>query len=236
MKLASRDERLTELMDDPACDPAKLRRTLQRFWIVNRAVSRWGRVYRSHVRPALAAAPGPARILDIGCGGGDVLRRLLRLARRDGFAVEGVGIDPDPRALEVAQTGASGSGVGYRQASSGELVAAGERFEVVVSNHLLHHLNGADFDGVIADSAALATRLCVHSDIARDPRAYAAFSVGAAPLAPGTLLRVDGLRSIRRSYTRDELAARLPAGWTAEQPTAFRLLAVHRVLSPEGRR
>ena len=231
MNLTCRDEQLTELMDDPACDPATLRRTLRRFWIVNRAVSRWGLVYRTQLRPALATAPGPARMLDIGCGGGDVLRRLLRLARRDGFTVEGVGIDPDPRAIEVARAGArgaNGEGVRFRQSDSRALVAEGERFEVVVSNHLLHHLDGAELDGVLSDSEAIATRLCVHSDIARDPRAYGAFSVAAAPVAPGTFLRVDGLRSIRRSYTRDELAARLPDGWRAEQPAAFRVLAVRR--------
>ncbi|WP_336992946.1 methyltransferase domain-containing protein [Leucobacter sp. VD1] len=232
MTLQHREEQLAELMDDPACDPATLRRTLRRFWIVNRAVSRWGLVYRTHLRPALAAAPGPARILDIGCGGGDVLRRLLRLARRDGFTVEGVGIDPDPRAIDVAQArGADSEGVRFRQSDSRALAAADERFELVISNHLLHHLDSAQLTGVLADSESLATRLCVHSDIARDPRAYAAFSVASAAVAPGTFLRVDGLRSIRRSYTRDELAARLPDGWRAEQPAAFRVLATHRARS-----
>lgn len=235
MTLSARDERLTELMDDPDCDPVRLRRTLQRFWAVNGAVSRWGRVYRSHLRPALARAGGPVRILDVGCGGGDVLRRLVRLARRDGFAAEGVGIDPDPRACEVASAGPRVDGVSFRRAASDELAAAGERFDAVVSNHLLHHLDTASFYGVIADSEALATRVCVHSDIARSRAAYAMFAVAAAPLAPGTFLRVDGLRSIRRSYTRNELAARLPDGWRAEQPTAFRLLAVRRAEHSDSR-
>lgn len=232
MRLSARDERLAELMDDPDCDPDRLRRTLRGFRVVNRVVSRWGRVYRSHLRPALAGG-GTARILDIGCGGGDVLRRLVRLARRDGFGVEGVGIDPDPRALEAARAGERVDGVSFRRALSRELVEAGERFDIVVSNHLLHHLGGSSagadpLAGVLADSEALATRLCVHSDIARGRVAYAAFAVGSVPLAPGTFLRVDGLRSIRRSYTREELAARLPDGWRAEQPGPFRLLAVRR--------
>ncbi|MFV0435112.1 MAG: methyltransferase domain-containing protein [Leucobacter sp.] len=237
MTLSARDDRLSELMDDPDCDPDRLRRTLRRFWAVNGAVSRWGLVYRSLLRPALAQsrasgspedAARPARILDIGCGGGDVLRRLVRLARRDGFAVEGVGIDPDPRAFEVSRAGRRVEGVSFLLARSGDLVAAGDRYDIVVSNHLLHHLDDRAFDEVMLDSEALATRLCVHSDIARSRLAYALFAVGALPLAPGTFLRVDGLRSIRRSHTREELAERLPDGWRAEQPTAFRLLAVHR--------
>lgn len=228
MNLSRRDTALRELMDDADCDPRRLGRTLRRFGPVNRAVSRWGSVYRSHLRPALAAAEGPARLLDIGCGGGDVLRRIVRLARRDGFAVAGLGIDPDPGAVEAAGEGPRLAGVSYRRASSRDLVREGERFGIVLSNHLLHHLDDAAFEAVVDDSEALTTGVCVHSDIARSRAAYAAFAVASLPLAPGSFIRVDGLRSIRRSYTREELRLRLPQGWDAEQPSRFRLLAVHR--------
>lgn len=226
MNLATRDARLTEFMDDPDCDPVRLRRTLERFGIVNRAVTRWGQVYRRILRPHLAGLGRPARILDIGCGGGDVLRRLVVLARRDGFEVTGLGIDPDPRAFSVATSSTRLHGVEFRQMYSRELLTGGARFDLVVSNHVLHHLADADLAGLFADSAALTTGVSVHSDIARSRFAYAAFAAGAVPVAPGTFLRVDGLRSIRRSYTRAELAARLPRGWRTLQLAPARLLAV----------
>lgn len=226
MNLATRDTALAELMDDPACDPALLQRTLQRFELVNRLVSGWGVVYRTHVRPMLADSDGVVRILEIGCGAGDVLRRVVRRARADGFAVEGVGIDPDERALEVAERASGLAHVHYRRAYSRELVEEGSRFDLVISNHVVHHLDSAQLDGVIADSDALATRLSLHADIARGRIAYAAYAVGITPLAPGTFLRTDGLRSIRRSYTAQELAAALPDDWAVEQPVPFRLLAV----------
>lgn len=215
-------------MDDPACDPERLRRTLRRFAIVNRAVSRWGAVYRSRLRPLLGGLGRPARLLDIGSGGGDVVRRLVRLARRDGFELEALGIDPDPRAFDAAMAGRPARGVAFRCADSRALVGEGRRFDIVISNHLLHHLDEAAFAGVLADSEALTTGLCVHADIARSRLAYAAFCAGAAPLAPGSFLLVDGLRSIRRSYTPEELEARLPPGWRMEREGRFRLLALHR--------
>lgn len=227
MRLAARDEALREAMDDPACDPERLRRTLARFPVVNATVARWGRVYARLVRPARASAAGPVRILDIGCGGGDVLRRLVARARRDGIAAEGVGIDPDPRAVAFAREAGSRH-VEFRRAHSRDLVAAGERYDVVVSNHLLHHLAAGELGALLDDSAALATRLSAHSDIARGRLAAAAFSAASLPLAPGSFVRSDGLRSIRRSYTAAELAARLPAGWRVERPGAFRLLATRR--------
>ena len=234
VSLSHRDARVTEIMDDPHCDPDRLRRTLEGFGVVNRAVASWGSVYRTRIRPALAAASAerrrahPVRLLDVGCGGGDVLRRIVTKAARDGYAVQGVGIDPDPRAIAVATTAPRVPGVEYRERFSSDLVAAGERFDVVMSNHLLHHLTEAELSELLADSEALATRLAVHSDIARGRLAYAGFAIGAVPVSVGTLLRVDGLRSIRRSYTPSELAGVLPASWDAERVNRFRLLAVHR--------
>jgi hypothetical protein len=96
-----------------------------------------------------------------------------------------------------------------------------------VSNHLLHHLPPAGLVPFLGESAALTLGICLHSDIARSRTAYAAYAVGITPLAPGSFLRTDGLRSIRRSWTPVELAAAVPEGWTVERPAAFRLLAVH---------
>ncbi len=227
VRLGSRDAELPELMDDPDCDPETLQRTLRGFDRVNRTVSRWGRVYRTRIRPLLAESPRTARILDIGSGGGDVLRRIVGLARRDGFAVEGLGVDPDPRAARAARSGPQTPGIRFRSATSRDLVRAGGTFDLVISNHVLHHLDDPAFDALIDDSTVLASRLCIHSDIARGRLAYAGFAIGAIPVARGTFLRVDGLRSIRRSYTPEELIARLPAGWRVETVGRFRLLAVH---------
>jgi len=228
MSLAARAEHLSEQMDDPACSEQTLRRTYARLELVNLAVARWRFVYRRWVRPELIAtarAGRSARFLDVGCGGGDVLRFLVRAARGDGFSAEGVGIDPDPRAIDAVKPAPH---VRYRQAHSRDLVRAGERFDVVVSNHVLHHLSGPELSGLLADSEQLGERISLHSDIARGRLAYAAFSVAAAPIAPGTFVRTDGLTSIRRSYTAAELADVVPAEWRVERPAPFRLLAVHR--------
>lgn len=228
MNLRVRDTGLTELMDDPACDPDRLRRTLRRFGRVNRLVSCWGAVYRTHLRPELENLGRPARLLDIGCGAGDVLRRIVRLAGADGFEIEALGIDADPRAIEVAHALEPMRGLRFRQATSSTIVTEGASFDIVISNHLMHHLDDEALGIVLDDSAVLASRLGLHSDIARSRAAYVAFALGITPLAPGSFLRIDGLRSIRRSFTYAELAARLPLDWHVERPGAFRLLAVHR--------
>lgn len=227
MNLAVRDDDLRELMDDPDCDAARLDSTLRRFETINRLVSGWGSVYRAHLAPYLARLGRPARVLDLGSGGGDLVLRLAGLARRDGLEVEWTGVDPDPRAHEVA-TRRESSGIRFACADSAELVSNGDRFDAVVSNHVLHHLDGG-FASFVAESLTLSSGIVLHADIARSRLAYGLYAVGVTPFAPGTFLRTDGLRSIRRSFTRDELQSALdaaaPGTWSVSSPAPFRVLA-----------
>jgi 2-polyprenyl-3-methyl-5-hydroxy-6-metoxy-1,4-benzoquinol methylase len=226
--LTARDEHVRELMDDPNCDPAKLQATLRRFGTINRLISGWGTVYRTRLAPFLRTLDRPARVLDLGSGGGDVVMRLASLAAKDGFTVEWVGADPDARALRAASARDLPGNVSFVAADSTALLARGERFDAVISNHVLHHLDAESLTAFAEESVKLSTGLVLHSDIARSRTAYALYAVGITPFAPGTFLRTDGLRSIRRSYRVDELQRALGGEWRVDSPAAFRVLAERR--------
>ncbi|RJT77314.1 methyltransferase domain-containing protein [Arthrobacter cheniae] len=232
--LAERDPDAIEEMDRPDCDPGKLDRTYAQFGVVNAAVSGWRRTYTSLLRPAFS----PDRtntLLDVGSGGGDVPRALARWARRDGLPLEVTAIDPDERAYAYATTRPALPGLSFRRALSSELVAEGAAFDAVVSNHVLHHLDPAQFDGLLDDTEQLTRQVAVHSDIARHPLGYALFSAGTLPL-PGSYIRQDGLTSIRRSYTprelRDTVAGR--RNWEVRTAAPFINLLVLQPGGPAG--
>lgn len=210
-----------EAMDAPDADPERLRRTYAQFPLVNSVVSGWRGSYLRRIRPLLSPTQ-QTTLLDVGCGGGDVARSLSRWAARDGLALDITAIDPDGRAYAFATAQQSRPGLSYRRAFSSELVAAGESFDIVISNHILHHLDAAQLAGLLADSEVLTRRLALHSDIVRSPVAYALFSVGTLPFFPGSFIRRDGLTSIRRSYTPVELAAVVPPPWRVERESPYR--------------
>ncbi|WP_353814500.1 methyltransferase [Agromyces sp. SYSU T00266] len=225
--LDHRDVDARELMDDPAADPARLERTFRRFGLVNRIVSRPAAVYEEWVRPRLATTHG-ARLLDIGVGGGDLPSRILQLARRDGLRLEVVAIDPDARAVAAASRFAT-RGFEARVATTADLVAEGETFDVVWSNHVLHHLGAAELGALLADTERLVAPggIGVHGDIERGRGAYLAFWAATLPFAwnvfAGSFIRPDGLTSIRRSHTAPELARAIPRGWRVKRGFPSRL-------------
>ena len=213
-------------MDDPACDLRQLERTYAQFEQVNALVSGWAVVYRRELRPRLRRDRAMT-LLDIGCGGGDLARQLLRWAARDGFTLRVLGIDADERAIHYAQAQPPRSGLSFRAALSGELLREGERFDFIVSNHVLHHLTDAEVPELLRDCEGLCRGVTLHSDIERHPLAYAGFALLAAPLFRDSFILYDGTLSVRRSFWADELRRLIPVGWHVTRPFPFRLLLKH---------
>jgi len=221
--LAQRNILAVEEMDRPDCDPERLERTYAQFGLVNAVVAGWRRLYRRDLLPRFSPT-GSTTLLDIGCGGGDVARSLARWAARDGLELRIMATDPDPRALAFALAQPSLPGLEFRPALSSELVAEGFTADLVISNHVLHHLPGPALQALMADSEALATRFALHNDLQRSPVAYALFSAGTLPFFHRSFIRADGLTSLRRSYTTAELRQLVRPGWRVRPGALFRNL------------
>ena len=220
--LAVRDPHAVEEMDKPDCDPRALARTYAQFPVINRFFSRWHSVYQQLIKPLLAPDRNTS-LLDVGCGGGDIADSLARWAARDGLALSITAIDPDSRAIDFAVANTTGN-VAFRRTHTNQLVKEGAVFDIVISNHMLHHLQAAELQDLLADSARLAVRCVIHSDIARSRMAYTLFGAATAPFFHGSFIRRDGLTSIRRSYTSAELRAVLPPNWRVESAAPWRNL------------
>jgi 2-polyprenyl-3-methyl-5-hydroxy-6-metoxy-1,4-benzoquinol methylase len=221
----SRAVDLAELMDAPDADPDALRRTYERFALVNRMVARWDSTYVEHVRPLFK--PGQTiRILDVGCGAGDVALHLRTRCLIDGFDPQITLIDPSDQVDAYFKTHPLPDGVRYLRTDTSELVRTGATFDLVISNHLLHHLTETEVVQVMEDSLRLCTRRVLFSDLDRNVISWAFFAVFAWPFSFGTFIHTDGLRSIRRSYLRQELIDLLPGGWSVQRQFPFRLLVM----------
>jgi 2-polyprenyl-3-methyl-5-hydroxy-6-metoxy-1,4-benzoquinol methylase len=212
-------------MDD-VCEPEVLENTYRNFAYINRVVSRWHYVYTRYLRP-LAAQTRPLELLDIGFGGGDVLAQIDRWAQRDGLDMRFHAIDSDERALEYVQKHGNLPNVTFEHATSRELVSRAQTFDVVISNHLLHHLDESSLPALCQDSRHLSRHLVVHNDLERSALAYAGFGVVTAPLFRRSYIREDGLISIRRSFSRAELEQLAPAGWQVNRLFPYRLLLTY---------
>jgi ubiquinone/menaquinone biosynthesis C-methylase UbiE len=97
-----------------------------------------------------AAPVNGQRVLEIGCGTGNVLRELTGRTR----GLDLTGIDPDPDALRRARRKAAraGAAIDYRQGYAGDLPFDDGSVDVVLSSLMLHHLDEPGRDQALREA------------------------------------------------------------------------------------
>lgn len=221
-----RDKNITELMDDPDCNPEKLLRTYKQFSFVNRMFSNWKKVYKRYIRPRLTDPKTAYTLLDVGCGLMDNSKYIQQLARRDGFSIQITGLDPNPILKHFFQNQQIESSIQYISSYLNETNST-LKYDFIISNHLIHHLNDLQIEELHRDIAIRTNKVAIMNDIHRSVWAYIGFSIITFPYKGWTFIQTDGRRSIKRSFKSDELSKLLPEPWVVARIQPFRLLTLY---------
>jgi len=130
-------DELMDAHDLPADTYAAVVRDLARVNTVTLAARPTLAFLRAHTRPG-----GRYRLLDVGYGDGDMLRRIARWGERRGVAFDLVGIDLNPRSEVAARADTPAElGIDYRTGDYDDL--AGEHWDFIVSSLVAHHMTTA---------------------------------------------------------------------------------------------
>src|SRR5262249_619159 len=186
---------------DVGVPPEEALASLADLRFVNRWLGNRGR-FAAAALPFLAASGRP-RLLDVGCGCGDV---PLQLRRALGGRLAAVGADIKLLHLQAAPPELLRVAADVRA-----LPFAPGTFDVVTASLFLHHFDQSELPTVLRALYALARRALVVNDLRRARIPYA-FGRVAFPLIFRSKVSVeDGLISIRSSFREDELRAAFAA-------------------------
>jgi len=223
-----------ERMDDPGSDVALLENTLRQFAWMNLLLTRIRYLLRKHVLRVMRERPErPYRVVDLGAGACETAAWLLGRAAREGLRVAVTACDHDPRVVAYARR-RYGHVAGLRIVEA-EVVdwAFGPPPDFVFGNHILHHLDDARCERLLARLAALPGTRVVFSDLRRSVLAYTLYALASLPFRR-SFARYDGLLSIRRGFRVPELEAMVeraaadPAAWTVSRLFPFRIVVMRR--------
>ncbi len=156
-------------------------------------------------RPTLAffdRATGDARtlrVLDVGYGDGDMLRRIARRAARRGIAVDLVGIDLNPRS-EAAARAHTPADLPITWLTGNYADLAGQGWDVVISSLVAHHMTRDQLVAFLRFMEREAARGWLVNDLHRHGFAHAGFPLLARAARWHPIVRHDGRLSIARAY------------------------------------
>jgi len=186
-----------EQMDAPGLSPATYDAVLADLARVNR----WTLAARPTIGflDRLARRSDRLRILDVGFGQGDMLRRIAGWGARKGVALDLVGIDLNSRSAPAARAATpTAMQIDYRTGDYADL--AGEHWDVILSSLVAHHMSHPQLIAFLRFMEANAVRGWLVNDLHRHRFAYASYPLLARILGTHRIVREDGTLSIARAY------------------------------------
>jgi SAM-dependent methyltransferase len=142
-------------------------------------------------------AGGTLHIVDVGCGGGDMLRRVERWARRHRLDVRLVGIDLNPYAARAARKWtAADSAIEW---VTGDAYCYAGPVDVVLSSLFAHHLEDEELVRFVGWMEATARVGWFVNDLVRERVPHDLFGVLAGAMRWHRFVRHDGPVSFRRA-------------------------------------
>ena len=142
------------------------------------------------------------RLLDVGFGGGDLLRRVAGWARRRSIAATLIGVDINPRSAAIAQEATPpGMPIEYLTGDCHDLPGT---FDFIVSSQVAHHMTDEQLSRFLHFMEERASRGWLVSDLHRHGFAYRGFPLLARLIGVHRIVREDGQLSIARAFRPDE--------------------------------
>ncbi|MBD3346129.1 MAG: methyltransferase domain-containing protein [Chitinivibrionales bacterium] len=196
-----------ELMDFPESDTTLLYRTLDQFEHINDLFSAYKRLTRKYfLSDMITRGKKEYRVADIGSGGGDYARWLVKECRKRGITTKVTCIDSDKRVIDYAVKKCSSFPeitILHRNVTDPQVWR--DPYDYAYANHFLHHFATEKIPGLLSLIDRNIRNAFLINDIYRSPGAYVGFTLICALLFRKSFAFYDGRLSIRKGFRLSEL-------------------------------
>ncbi|MFP4844507.1 methyltransferase domain-containing protein [Winogradskyella sp. PE311] len=195
-----------ELMDDFSMKGELLRDTLDKLGKINKWLG-GNHVTIDGLKKLLQNQPKDKiyKIIDLGCGHGDILRLIADFGKKNGYTFSLLGIDANQDAVDYANELSQD----YDELSFSTIDIFSKEFneldyDIALSTLFLHHFNHQEITTLLKSIAAKAKTGVIINDLQRNKLAYGLFKLLGLVISNHMIVQ-DGLTSILRAFKRKEL-------------------------------
>jgi 2-polyprenyl-3-methyl-5-hydroxy-6-metoxy-1,4-benzoquinol methylase len=193
---------LTEWMDEP-CSHEDLRQCLRDLEKVNGLLGGYTPTIE-WISRYLETHRDTAQILDVGSGGGGMLRAIERWAHSHDRDLGLTGIDLNPSAVEISRSFSPADTPIRWVAGSVFSYQPPARVDLLISSLLTHHLDEEEIVRFLVWMEATAVGGWFINDLRRSAKSYYSFKALAWIMGWHRFVRHDGPVSVRRAFLPDD--------------------------------
>lgn len=191
---------LPEKMDDPSVPRHEVEQALRELENVNKYLGGYSVILDALEK--LSRKKKEISIMDIGCGGGDVLRKIASWAKNRNLEVTLIGVDCNPLMTQYAKSmSLNFPNISYRTISVWDL---SETADITMNSLFCHHFDDNDLVRLIRKMNELSTYAVVINDIHRHWFAYHSIKWITGTFSKTYLVKYDAPLSVARSLKRNE--------------------------------
>ena len=194
----------SEKLDDLSLQGEPLYKALQSLAWINR----WFGNHRSVIKAMHSVylkQESPLRIVELGCGGGDLIFAVAQSLQRHKIEYSITGIDGNPNSLAYAQKKcAPFSEINFIQADILSDAFNMQPCDILISSHFIYHFPEEKLARFLKTNISSVSTAIIFSELERNRLALRLFKFSSFLLPISKLAKEDGLLAIQRSFTKKE--------------------------------
>lgn len=164
-------------------------------------------------------------IIDLGCGGGDILREVSRFGKKNDYQFQLIGIDANQHTVDYARTlSRAYENIEFKAIDIFSEEFKALNYDLVLTTLFLHHFKNDELVSFLKPVLENAKLGIVVNDLHRHKLAYYLFKLLCTTIKNKTIVE-DGLTSVLRGFKRQELediSQQLQTNYQIQWKWAFR--------------
>lgn len=202
MKLVSTKYRSIEpeIMDSFELQGEGLKKTLKDLERINRLLG-GNRVTIKGIEKLRFSDSGKIHIADIGCGSGEMLRKIAKWGRKRDLKLKLVGVDANPHTIKIAEDlSADFPEISFKVQNIFSEEFKKNNYDIISCSLTLHHFKKNEINNLLCTLKKQARLGVVINDLHRSKRAYYLFQLFCFFFVKNNIAKKDGLVSILRGF------------------------------------
>ena len=195
----------SENMDNFSLQGEELKTTISGLSTINKYLGNSNAILKE-LKPLILDSKMPLKIIDLGCGGADIIREIATYSNRIEKQVHLIGMDGNPHIINLAKES-------FKDEKNITFVAADildvdfnlPECDILISTHFMYHFTDQELTTFLSKHATHIKQKIIFSELHRNVFSYIGFMLIGFLFRLPKLITSDGLLAIRRSFRKKEL-------------------------------